>query len=147
MKIYRMELVRTVLEDIEPKNMINAKDIAKYALEKLYDKKKMWQEMLYALFLDSTNKLIGTSLISMGGTSCCIIDTKIIAKYALESMASGVVIVHNHPTGEPQPSQADISQTQKLKKGLNCLDIKLLDHVILGENKYFSFTEEITKRI
>ena len=80
--------------------------------------------------------------IGMGGVSGTIIDNKLVAFYAVQSLASGVIIIHNHPSGTPQPSKADIEATSKLQKGLKFLDIMLLDHIILADKEYFSFTEE-----
>ena len=69
-------------------------------------------------------------------------DKKIVAKVAIESLAKGVVLVHNHPSGCARPSALDIKETDAVKKGLSLFDIQLLDHVIIGEDEYFSFAED-----
>jgi DNA repair protein RadC len=76
----------------------------------------------------------------MSGT---VVDGKIVAKYAVEALASGVILAHNHPSGNTQPSQADIDLTKKMREGLKNLDIQVLDHIILAaEGNYLSLADE-----
>lgn len=142
MKIYRLEVKRTELHDIEPVSASQTIQIVHYALEHIYDKDEMWREKSVALFLDKKLNIIGETLVSVGTTDACLMDIKLIAKSALESLASGVIIMHNHPSGDPAPSEHDIEETNKIKRGLACLDIKLIDHIILGDDRHYSFTNE-----
>ena len=76
-----------------------------------------------------------------------IIDKKIICKVAIDSLCSGVILVHNHPSGDVKPGKSDIQQTIDVKKALGVFDITLLDHIILSDKAYYSFTEEKVKEI
>lgn len=100
-------------------------------------------ESFFILLLNFANKTIGYAKISQGGVSGTVIDGKIVAKYAVEALASGVILAHNHPSGNTQPSQADIDLTKKMREGLKNLDIQVLDHIILAaEGNYLSLADE-----
>lgn len=100
------------------------------------------QEEFYVILLNKALKPIKIQRISIGKTDATLVDIKIIAKLALEYLASQVVIAHNHPSGNLKPSDADIKLTTAIKSGLNLLEIKLLDHIIMAEDKYLSFADE-----
>lgn len=99
-------------------------------------------EESWALLLNASNRLLEVKLIGKGGLTETMIDVRIVLKYALDAMATKVVICHNHPSGNPQPSRADIQLTEKLRKALLSMDILLMDHLILCEHSYFSFADE-----
>ena len=80
--------------------------------------------------------------ISRGGVAGTVADPKLIFKEALENLASSIILVHNHPSGNRQPSAADISLTKKLKEAGNLLDLPVLDHLIYTDNGYYSFADE-----
>jgi len=109
--------------------------------------RKFWKtdieiyESFFLLLLNRANNTIGYVKISQGGVSGTVVDPKIVAKYAIESLASGVIVAHNHPSGNTQPSQADNQMTKKLKEGLKYFDISLLDHLILTEDDYLSYSD------
>lgn len=109
-----------------------------YQLIKPYLAHKLTEECWITL-LNRNSKLIKNHQISIGGLTKTTIDPKIIFKVALEYQAHGIVLSHNHPSGNPNPSQADLELTQNLLKGAKYLGIKILDHLILTENSYFSF--------
>ena len=98
-------------------------------------------ESFFILLLNRANNTTGFAKISQGGTAGTVVDIKIIAKYAVESLSSAVIICHNHPSGNIKPSEADISITKKIKDALLLLDISLTDHIILSENNYYSFAD------
>ena len=98
-------------------------------------------ESFFILLLNRANNTTGFAKISQGGTAGTIVDIKIIAKYAVESLSSAVIICHNHPSGNIKPSEADINITKKIKDALLLLDISLTDHIILSENNYYSFAD------
>ena len=100
------------------------------------------QEQCYALFLNSSNEIIGWRLISTGSTTSILIDFKLIAAIACKSLASGVAIAHNHPSGKPIPSGSDKELTVKLQDALELLNIELIDHIIITKDGYSSFAEE-----
>ncbi len=99
-------------------------------------------EEFWILLLNRAGRVIGREQISLGGVAGTVVDAKIVFRKAIESMASSLILVHNHPSGNLQPSQQDISLTQKLKKAGETLDIAVLDHLIITERGYFSFADE-----
>lgn len=98
-------------------------------------------ESSYVLFLDTRNRPLGIKQISKGGKKGTIVDPKIVFSIALKVGASGIILCHNHPSGELIPSQQDKSLTQKIKKGGDVLDIQVFDHLIISENDYYSFAD------
>ncbi len=99
-------------------------------------------EEFWLLMLNRANRVLGRYKVSQGGISGTVIDTRIILKKALDSLASSIIVCHNHPSGNNQPSEADVKITDKLKKAAEILEIKLLDHVIIADKSYFSFADE-----
>ena len=98
-------------------------------------------ESVFILLLDRSNKTIGYAKISQGGICSAIMDVKIICKYIVDTLASGVIIAHNHPSGNCVPSQSDIDITKKLKEAVKLVDSQFLDHIILTEDDYYSFQD------
>jgi DNA repair protein RadC len=99
-------------------------------------------EEFWVLLLNRAQRLIKKKRISEGGVSGTVADPKIIFKLALEELASGVIVVHNHPSGNLSPSQSDIDLTRKLKEAGKVMEIQLLDHLIIAGRKYYSFADE-----
>lgn len=99
-------------------------------------------EEFWVLLLSRNNTVLKKQQISSGGVSGTVADPKLIFKYALEELASGIILVHNHPSGNTKPSQADMSLTQKMKTAGMALEIAVLDHVIFTDTGYFSFADE-----
>lgn len=99
-------------------------------------------EEFWLLMLNRANRVIGRFKVSQGGLSGTVIDTRIILKKALDNLASSIIVCHNHPSGNKQPSDADVKITEKLKKAAEILEIKLLDHIIIADKSYFSFADE-----
>lgn len=106
--------------------------------------KSLDHEECWVLYLNRANYLAGKEMMSSGGLESTVMDCKMIVRKALEKKASGIILVHNHPSGSPLPGTADITQTQALKKALSTCDISLLDHVIIAADSYFSFADEQT---
>lgn len=99
-------------------------------------------EEFWIVLLNRANRVIKKSQISQGGVSGTVADPKIIFKVALEELASGIILAHNHPSGNLTASQADLDLTRKLKEGGKLLDIQVLDHLIVAGQRYFSFADE-----
>jgi DNA repair protein RadC len=99
-------------------------------------------EEFWVLILNRKNVLIDKVKISSGGVSGTVADPKLIFKAALDRYASGIILMHNHPSGNLKPSQADINLTQKVKTGALALEVSLLDHIIFTDHHYYSFAEE-----
>jgi len=99
-------------------------------------------EQFKVVLTNRANKVLGIIEISSGGISGVVVDPKLVFVAALKAGASGILISHNHPSGNLTPSQPDIALTSKLKKGCEILEITLLDHVIITSGKYYSFADE-----
>ena len=117
----------------------NSKEIAVYLKTILKD---FNYEVFVALLLNRSHKIISYEIISKGGISGTVADPRIILKKALDAGASSLIICHNHPSGTLQPSQQDDLLTQKIKSAALYFDIKLLDHIIVSEEGYYSFADE-----
>jgi DNA repair protein RadC len=95
------------------------------------------------MLLTRSNKVLGIASISKGGINGTVTDVRIILQYAIKSNASGIIICHNHPSGNLQPSESDLTITKKIKESGNLMDIQLLDHLlIIPEEKYCSMADE-----
>ena len=101
-------------------------------------------EEFWVAYLNHQNKVITRHCLSKGGIASTTVDLCLLLKKALEVGATGLLLAHNHPTGNLQPSKADISLTEKIKVAAQAIDIQLLDHLIVSENGYFSFADENT---
>lgn len=99
-------------------------------------------EEFWLLILNRANQVIKEEFISKGGISGTIVDVRLICKSAIENNASGIIIAHNHPSGQIIPSKQDKEITIKLKSALILFDVSLLDHLIIGDLNYFSFADE-----
>ncbi len=99
-------------------------------------------EVFIVLFLNQANKVNHTEVISKGGITGTVADTRVILKKALEEDAVSIVLCHNHPSGRVRPSRADEILTQKIKEAAKYFDIRVLDHIIVSEEGYYSFSDE-----
>lgn len=100
------------------------------------------QEVFYVAFLNRSNKVNRVEIVSMGGLSGTFVDPRIIFRKALEYHAAQIILCHNHPSGNLRPSHADIGLTQKMTAAARLLEIKVMDHLIVSEEGYFSFADE-----
>lgn len=103
---------------------------------------ELLHEEFWVLYLNNFNKVLYKSQLSKGGMTGTMVDARIVFKIALEQNATAIILVHNHPSGKLQPSDADIQLTKKLKNAGKELDIPVLDHVIVVERGYYSFADE-----
>lgn len=104
----------------------------------LYDKS---YEEFWIIYLNNSNKILAKHLCSMGGITSTVVDVRLLYKRALELSAVGIIVCHNHPSGNVKPSASDRELTDKIKQAGDSLDIQLLDHLIIGEKSYFSFAD------
>ncbi len=125
--------------DMDKRQIRSASDV--YA-ELQPEMRGLKHEECWILYLARNNKLLSKERLSMGGLSETIIEVKTIARRALETFASGVIITHNHPSGDPRPGAADIRMTQAVKRALDTFSIELLDHVVIADGSYYSFSDE-----
>jgi DNA repair protein RadC len=103
---------------------------------------KLPHEEFWIIYVNNSNKVIRKNQLSKGGITGTLVDVRIVLKIALEVGATGIILVHNHPSGTLNPSEADKQLTKKLKTAGESLDIKVLDHLIITEKAYFSFADE-----
>lgn len=99
-------------------------------------------EEFWLLLISRASKVIAKELVSKGGLSGTVADPKIIFHMALQHQASGIILIHNHPSGNLKPSQLDIDLTKKIAAAGRMLDINVLDHLIITDSSYFSFADE-----
>jgi len=99
-------------------------------------------EEFWIIYLNNSNKVLQKNQLSKGGITGTLVDVRLALKTAIEVGAVGIILAHNHPSGTLKPSEADKQITQKLKTAGDSLDIKVLDHLIITENAYFSFADE-----
>lgn len=99
-------------------------------------------EEFWVLFLNNSNKILFKTQLSKGGMTGTMVDVRIVFKIAFEQNATAIILVHNHPSGKLQASEADIQITKKIKTAGQQLDIPVLDHVIVTETGYYSFADE-----
>ncbi|MBN1185166.1 MAG: JAB domain-containing protein [Bacteroidales bacterium] len=94
------------------------------------------------MLLTRSNKVLGIASISRGGINGTVTDVRIILQYAIKSNASGIIVAHNHPSGNLQPSESDLNLTRKIKESGLIMDVQLLDHLIITpEGNYYSFAD------
>ena len=98
-------------------------------------------EEFWILYLNRSNKVISRMKLSQGGVSGTVTDVRIVMKKAVELLASGIILCHNHPSGNLNPSDADSKITQKIKEAGSLMDIQLLDHLIISDKDYYSFAD------
>ena len=98
-------------------------------------------EECWVIFLNRANYILSKEKITTGGMSSTVIDIKMIVRKIIEKKASGIVLIHNHPSGNPRPGKADIRQTETLKKALEPFDVSLIDHIVVADNQFFSFAD------
>ena len=99
-------------------------------------------ESMYLITLNQGNNIVSVTKISQGGISGTVVDIRLVAKYALEGLATSIILVHNHPSGTLKTSSQDINLTKKVQAGMELLDITLLDHLIVTKDGYCSFADE-----
>lgn len=109
--------------------------------------KDLEHEQVWVLFLDNGMRQVEKCLLSKGGLDYTPFDVRMIISKALAYNASGMILFHNHPSGDPSPSKADITETQKLKKACDVFELMLADHIIISKGKYYSFLDEKIKII
>ena len=137
-----LELGRRTFEEvsvIDKRSVTSPQLVYQFMLPTL---KNLDHEECWALFLNKANYIIGREMITSGSLDAAPLDVGRILKKAIEKQCSHLILVHNHPSGSPLPSQADIVQTDLLKKALAAIGITLTDHIIVAERAFYSFSEE-----
>ncbi|SNQ43846.1 JAB domain-containing protein [Cellulophaga lytica] len=120
----------------------NSKTTYDVVLSHWSDRTIEYQEEVKLLLLNRANIVLGIHELSKGGTTGCIVDIKMILAIALKCNAYGLILIHNHPSGNLKPSEADKSLTSKLREACEIVDINMLDHLIISKDGYYSFSDE-----
>ena len=126
-------------EYIQKERIMSSERLARKMMLELSDQK---QEHLVAIYLDTQNRIIEQRTIFIGSVRRSIAEPREILYYACKNMATSVIIVHNHPSGSPEPSENDLRFTQKIKRSCEDIGIICLDHIVIGKYQYYSFREE-----
>lgn len=124
---------------LEKSVVSNSGDIARFLQTKLKDHRR---EVFGVLFLNRANKINHFEIVSEGGITGTVADPRVILRKALEQDAVNIILCHNHPSGSLKPSRADEQLTAKIKEAAGYLDIRVLDHIIVSEDGYYSFADE-----
>ena len=122
----------------------SAKEIHNLLIRRVYDEDTIgYKETFKVLLLNNANKIIGYSTISEGGLNSTLVDVRVVMQTALVSNAISIILTHNHPSGNLQPSINDDNLTKKIKSACELLDIRLLDHIIVTPyDSYYSYNDE-----
>lgn len=126
-------------EYVQKERIMSSERLARKMMLELSDQK---QEHLVAIYLDTQNRIIEQRTIFIGSVRRSIAEPREILYYACKNMATSVIIVHNHPSGSPEPSENDLQFTQKMKRACEDIGIICLDHIVIGKYQYYSFREE-----
>lgn len=140
--IAAFELGRRFLQEefsLVRKPLMTARSVYEMMIPQL---KGLQHEECWVLFLNDHNYLAGKSKMSSGGSNSTVIDVRQVIRSALEKSASAIILVHNHPTGNPTPSPADIRQTDAVRKGVSAVGLALLDHIVVSDDCFFSFSDD-----
>ena len=138
-KINLYELKKS-FANFERRSIKQSSEAAAYIRQFYFDDLEIF-ESSFILLLNRANITIGYAKLSQGGICGTVMDIKLICKYAVDALASSVIIAHNHPSGNLNPSNADIEITNKIKAALNIVDSQLIEHIILTAEGYYSFAD------
>ncbi len=135
-----VELSKRLAQEAKPRGrcLNSAEKIAQFFMEEY---RTLETEHTVVFYLDGSNRLLFKEVLFMGSVTNCNVSPREILRHGLQYDATHFVVVHNHPSGDPTPSMADIAFTQRLKSGGECVGIQLLDHIIVGDFRYVSLRE------
>ena len=111
------------------------------------DLRNLDHEEAWVIFLNADNKVICKEMVTKGTLTSTPLDARVVLKRSLMNNAASIILAHNHPSGNPYPSESDIKQTKTLRSACDLLSVNLLDHIIVSEESYFSFTDSVISTI
>jgi DNA repair protein RadC len=146
MKIFRSRLreikaTYKTVNDVNNACIQSSKDVANY-FRRIFPVELNEREAMIVLYLNNSNTTVGFSTAGIGGITSTAVDVRLILRDALLTGSTSIILCHNHPSQSLKPSQADLNLTKKVKKAGQVMDIKVLDHLILTEDSYYSFADE-----
>lgn len=139
--------VAEIMVSYKPEKIIdftvqNSKKSFELILSKWDENRIEMQEEVKIILLNRNNKALGIYNLAAGGITGCVVDVRLILSVALKTLATGIIIIHNHPSGNLKPSSEDIKLTKQLKESCKLMNIELLDHLIISKDDYYSFADE-----
>jgi DNA repair protein RadC len=145
-KTYKSNLPEITLKltnsGIKTVKITNSKDIAEF-MRMIFDEDFLEiYESMFAVYLNRSNRTIGYLKVSQGGLNGTIMDVRLVLKAGIECLCSGIILCHNHPSGNKEPSNQDKEITQNLRMAASYMEINILDHIILTKDSYYSFSDE-----
>lgn len=140
MKTINLIQLKKTQSDFPSVQIKNSKEAADFIRQFYSDDIEIF-ESAFVLLLNRASKTIAYAKISQGGVTGTVIDPKIVLKYAIDSLASGIILAHNHPSGNLSPSKSDIDITVKIREAAKLCDIILSDHIILTADSYYSLAD------
>lgn len=142
-RVAEVELVYKTTVKASERPLIKMSKDSYEILLKVWDQNRIeFQEEFKVLLLNRANRVIGVYEVSMGGMTGTIADPRLILAAAIKSLSVSIILCHNHPSGSLRPSRADEELTQKIKEAARYHDIKVLDHIIITNEGYYSFADE-----
>jgi len=143
LRVAEVELVyKSQVKPSERMKITSSNDAFKLLYDTWDDGKLELQEQFRVLLLDRKNSCLGVSTIATGGVSECMVDAKILFATALKARASGIILSHNHPSGNKQFSDSDLKLTKKFVEAAKLFDISILDHIVITQDGYASMADE-----
>jgi DNA repair protein RadC len=133
--------LRRMPTDFKKVKITSSKEAEQFARQFYFDDLTIY-ESFFLILLNSCNNTIGYVKISQGGVAGTVVDTKLIAKYCIDTLAKSIIMVHNHPSGNLMPSDEDRNITKQVMSVLNLFDCQVIDHIILTEDSFFSFSDD-----
>ena len=139
---YRLELVKESSKIYEVDKISSPTDVRDY-IEQVFKLSIQAEEVMVMLVLDTKNNVIGAFEVSRGSLNASIVHPREVFKRALLLNGASIIVAHNHPSGDPTPSKEDVDITKRLVEGGDILGITVLDHIIIGDNRYRSLKEMV----
>lgn len=130
---------RAATNEVPTQPITNASMVADLIVPLVRD---LTHETCWVLYLDGARHLIGKEMVSSGGLNATLVDVRMILKHALDKLACEIILVHNHPSGNHRPGKQDKALTRALREASQLVDIRLVDHIVIGGTQYCSFVEE-----
>lgn len=137
--VFELSRRRSLQEATQRKKILSTQEAGKFMMSLIND---ATTERFCVVYLNNAHKILHYEILSQGGLTSTVVDVRVILKLALQLLSPIILLGHNHPSGNLKPSQADHQLTQKIQKASEFLDIRLLDHIIVGNNQYLSFADE-----
>lgn len=136
MQFEKIKILKEKTIEYNSQTITNALQIVQF-ISNIENMQNLTDESVYVICLNSKNRIVAYSEIAKGGTNFCNLDVKTIFKTILLCNATKFILTHNHPSGDPTPSNEDYKITKELKNKAKLLDIQLLDHIVIGENNTY----------